>query len=290
LSGFQTQLGGRAWVTGAGGLIGSYLVRAASQQAPQWEVIALTRSDLDITDFAAVERRFRAERPKLIIHCAAMSKSPDCQSNPALARTINVDAAAHLAALAGDARFVFFSSDLVFDGGKGNYIETDAVNPLSVYGETKVAAENIVLKNPRHVVVRTSLNSGSSPKGDTTYNELLRDAWMRSKTVQLFHDEYRCPISAAVTARATWELATLAEAGIYHLAGSERLSRAQIGQLAAERHPELEARMEFSSLREYVGAPRAADTSLNCAKIQAHLSFPLPGLTQWLRENPEDMF
>ncbi len=290
MSGVPTQVGGRAWVTGAGGLIGSYLVRAASRHAPQRKVIALTRSDLDITDFAAVERRFRAERPQLIIHCAAMSKSPDCQSSPALARTINVDATAHLASLAGEAGFVFFSSDLVFDGRKGDYTETDAVNPLSVYGETKVAAEQIVLKNPRHIVVRTSLNSGSSPKGNTAYNEQIRDAWMRGKTVKLFHDEYRCPIPAAVTARATWELATLGEAGIYHLAGSERLSRAQIGQLAAARHPELEARMEFTSLREYVGAPRAADTSLNCAKLQARLSFPLPGLSQWLRDHPEDVF
>jgi dTDP-4-dehydrorhamnose reductase len=290
LSGVPTQVGGRAWVTGAGGLIGNYLVRAAIQHALQWKVIALTRSDLDITDFAAVERRFRADRPQLIIHCAAMSKSPDCQASLALARTINVDATAHLAALAADAGFIFFSSDLVFDGRKGNYTESDAGNPLSVYGETKVAAEQIVLKNPRHIVVRTSLNSGSSPKGNTTYNELLRDAWMRGKTVQLFHDEYRCPISAAVTARATWEVAALGEAGIYHLAGSERLSRAQIGQLVAARHPELEARMEFTSLHEYVGAPRAADTSLNCAKIQTRLSFLLPGLTQWLQEHPEDAF
>jgi hypothetical protein len=60
--------------------------------------------------------------------------------------------------------------------------------------------------------------------------------------------------------------------------------------LAAGRHPELEARMERCSLREYVGAPRPADTSLNCAKIQKLLSFPLPGLTQWLQEHPEDLF
>ncbi|HUD47680.1 MAG TPA: SDR family oxidoreductase [Candidatus Baltobacteraceae bacterium] len=289
MSGFRTQAGGRAWVTGTGGLIGHYLVAAARHGRPPFEVIALTHSDLDITDFGAVERRFGAERPQLIIHCAAMSKSPDCQSNPAPARTVNVDATAHLAALAREVGFIFFSTDLVFDGKKGDYIETDAVNPLSVYGETKVAAEEIVLKNPRHVVVRTSLNSGSSPKG-TAYNEQLREGWMRGKTIRLFHDEFRCPIPAAVTARATWKLAGLGCGGMYHLAGGERLSRAQIGQLAAARHPELEARMESCSLREYAGAPRPADTSLNCARIQKLLSFTLPGLTQWLREHPEDVF
>jgi dTDP-4-dehydrorhamnose reductase len=290
LSGKLTQAGGRAWITGAGGLIGHYIARAAGEYAPQWEVIALTRSDLDITDFSAVEQRFKGEQPGLVIHCAAMSKSPDCQANPALAKRSNVDATVHLAALARDIGFIFFSTDLVFDGKKGNYVETDAVNPLSVYGETKAAAENIVLKNPKHIVVRTSLNSGASPRGNTAYNEQLRDGWKRGKTLQLFFDEYRCPIPAAVTARAIWELAAGGQAGMYHLAGAERLSRAQIGQLAGARHPELQARIQECSLREYVGAPRAADTSLNCARIQSLLSFPLPDLTQWLREHPEDVF
>jgi dTDP-4-dehydrorhamnose reductase len=290
LSGLQTHFGGRVWVTGTGGLIGHSLVRAAGEKAPQCEVIALARADLDLTDFAAVERRFLAERPQLLIHCAAMSKSPDCQSHPERARTVNVEATAHLAALAAEIGFIFFSSDLVFDGRKGNYVETDAVNPLSVYGETKAAAEEIVVKNPRHVVVRTSLNSGSSPKGSTAYNEQLCDGWKRGRTLQFFFDEYRCPIPACVTARAIWELAASGQGGTYHLAGGERLSRAQIGELAAGRHPEFQTRMEVCSLREYMGAPRAADTSLNCAKIQPLLSFPLPGLAQWLREHPEDAF
>jgi dTDP-4-dehydrorhamnose reductase len=290
LSGSETKTGGRAWVTGAGGLIGHYIARMASEFAPQFEVIALTRSDLDVADLAAVERRFRAERPQLIIHCAAISKSPDCQANPRLARAVNIDATAHLAELAREAGFIFFSSDLVFDGKKGNYVETDAVGPLSIYAETKVAAEGLVLKNPRHIVVRTSLNSGASPKGNTACNEQLRDGWMRGKTLQLFFDEFRCPIPAAVTARVIWELAASGAGGLYHLAGAERLSRVQIGELAAARHPELNARIAKCSLREYAGAPRAADTSLNCAKIQARLSFTLPGLTQWLREHPEDVF
>jgi dTDP-4-dehydrorhamnose reductase len=254
------------------------------------EPIPLSRADLDITDFAAVEQRFQAEAPQTIIHCAAMSSSADCQVNRTLATNVNTNATAHLAESARDIRFIFFSSDLVFDGKKGNYVETDTVNPLSFYGETKVAAEEIVLKNPRHIVVRTSVNSGASPKGNTAYNELLREGWLRGKTARLFSDEYRSPIPASVTARAIWELAAKAPGGIYHLAGSERLSRAQIGQLAAARHSDLNARIEVCSLREYAGAPRPADVSLNCAKLQNMLSFPLPGLTQWLRENPNDAF
>jgi dTDP-4-dehydrorhamnose reductase len=283
---------GRAWITGAAGLIGGYIVRLAGKYAPAFQATPLTRADLDLTDFTAVERRFLADRPRLIIHCAAMSKTYDCQANPAAAHKINVEATARLAVLAAEAEagFIFFSTDLVFDGRKGNYVETDAVNPLSIYGENKVEAEAIVARHSRHVVVRTSLNSGASPGGRSAYNEQLRAAWAKGDTVKLFHDEFRSPIPAAVTARAIWELAAHPPGGLWHLAGAERLSRLQIGRLLAARHPELQASMESCSLREYQGAPRAADTSMNCAKIQPHLSFPLPALTSWLRENPEDQF
>jgi len=262
----------------------------AEKYAPPWQIIPLTRADLDLTDFAAVERRFVAERPRLVVHCAAMSKTLECQANPAQARRINVEATAHLAALAAEADFIFFSSDLVFDGRKGNYVETDAVNPLSVYGETKVEAEALIAANSRHAVVRTSLNSGASPSGETAYNEQFRAVWAGGKTLNLFYDEYRSPISATVTARAVWELAARPRGGIWHLAGAERLTRLQIGQLLAARHPELQPRIGSCSRREYQGATRPEDTSLNCAKIQQHLSFPLPGLTAWLRENPADQF
>ncbi|HZM02158.1 MAG TPA: NAD(P)-dependent oxidoreductase [Candidatus Saccharimonadales bacterium] len=275
-----------AWVTGAGGLIGKYL----AENARDFAVIPLTHSELELTDFEAVEQRFRADRPQLIIHCAAMSKSPDCQANPALARKTNVEATAHLAALAAEIGFIAFSSDLVFDGRKGNYLETDAVNPFSIYAETKAEADQIVLTNPRHTVIRTSLNSGISPRGNSGFNEQLQISWRKGETLKLFFDEFRCPISAAVTARAVWELARQNRAGLYHLAGSERLSRVDIGNLAAARHPELNPRIEPCSLREYRGAPRPADTSLNCAKVQKLLSFPLPGLTQYLHENPSEPF
>jgi dTDP-4-dehydrorhamnose reductase len=281
---------GRVWITGAGGLIGSYLVRLAPVYAPQFSPVPLTRAALDLTDFAAVERRFLADRPRLVIHCAAMSKSPDCQAQPAAARRINVESTAFLAGLAAAADFIFFSTDLVFDGRKGNYVETDPVNPLSVYGETKAAAEAIVTRNARHTVVRTSLNSGASPDGQSAYNEQLRAAWAAGNTVKLFHDEYRSPIPAAVTARAVWELAAQPVGGLWHLAGSERLSRAQIGQLLAARHPELRARLQSCSLRQFQGALRPADVSLNSAKAQERLTFRLPGLTEWLRKNPGGEF
>jgi dTDP-4-dehydrorhamnose reductase len=279
-----------AWVTGAAGLIGSYLVKQASEHAAAWRVRPLTRAELDLTDFAKVRALFETEKPWLIIHCAALSRSPACQANPEFAYKLNVDVTSLLAELALNVPLMFFSSDLVFDGNKGNYDESDEPNPSSVYGETKLRAEQVVLQNPRHIVLRTSLNGGTSPTGDRGFNEEMRHAWEQGKTLRLFTDEFRCPTAACVTAHAVWELAASGAAGLFHLAGAERLSRWEIGELIAARWPQLRPKIEPASLREYQGAPRPPDTSLNCAKVQRMLSFMLPGLGEWLKNNPQEVF
>ena len=275
-----------AWITGAGGLIGSHLCAGARQFAPGWQARGLNRLELDLTDHNAVRRLFAQERPGLVLHCAALTKTPACQQNPALARKLNVDVTGLLAELAADLPFFFLSTDLVFNGQKGNYVETDPVSPLSIYAETKAAAEQLVLRNPRHTALRTSLNFGHSPTGDRSFAEELRLAWQAGKTLRLFTDEFRCPIAAVATAEAIWGLVSLNRPGLYHLAGSERLSRWQIGQLLAARWPELNPRLDPASLREYGGAPRSPDTSLNCARLQSILPFPLPRFTEWLAAHP----
>lgn len=271
------------WITGAGGLIGHWLVQTAPEFMPGAAVVPLTREDLDLTDFREVRDRFRRASPAMVIHCAALSRSPECQQNPGRARAINVGATVLLAELAADRPFFFFSSDLVFDGRTGNYDESAAVNPLTVYAETKVEAEAFVLSNPRHTVIRTSLNGGCSPTGDRGFDEQMLRAWQGGQTLRLFTDEFRCPIFASVTARATWELARRSAAGLYHVAGAERVSRWELGRLVAACHPEAEARFEPASLADYEGAPRSPDTSLNCGKAQQLLSFALPRISDWLR-------
>jgi dTDP-4-dehydrorhamnose reductase len=279
-----------AWITGSNGLIGNYVVQSAPKLAPRWRLRALTRADFDLLDFAAVEREFAKDKPQLVIHCAAVSTIAAAQSNPGLARRVNVDVTALLAGLAADIPFVFFSSDLVFDGRKGNYTETGALNPIHLYGETKAAAEQIVLRNPRHTVVRTSLNGGVSRAGNRGFNEQLRRSLQASQGMKLFTDEFRCPIPAVETARAVWDLANQKQAGLFHLAGAEKLSRWQIGQLLVQRWPEVKTKIESGPAKDFPGPPRALDTSLNIAKVQEVLSVPLPGLTGWLAANPDEKF
>ncbi|KAB2653970.1 MAG: SDR family oxidoreductase [Verrucomicrobia bacterium] len=275
----------RCWVTGAAGLIGHAAAHAVPLP-PGWAAVPLARGDLELADGPAVAARFRADRPDAILHCAAMSRSPDCQRDPVLARSWNVEATRRLAGLAADIPFALLSTDLVFDGKKGNYREDDAVGPLSVYAETKVEAEAAVRQNPRHLVVRTSLNHGHSPTGNRGFNEEILAAWRAGRSLRLFADEFRNPIAAVVTARAVWELLARGASGIVHVAGTEKLSRWEIGMALAARHPEGRGLVEAGRLSEYQGAPRAPDTTLDCTRARAWLGFPLPGYREWLAGNP----
>jgi dTDP-4-dehydrorhamnose reductase len=178
----------------------------------------------------------------------------------------------------------------VFDGRRGHYAETDAPNPLHVYGETKLAAEEFLLKNPRHLVVRTSLNGGVSPSGSRAFNEQFRQSLRAASGMTLFTDEFRCPIPAAETARAVWELAERNCAGLFHVAGAEKLSRLQIGRLLVSRWPEVRTEIKSGLSRDFPGPPRALDTSLDISKVQKVLSRRIPGLGEWLKANSNEPF
>ena len=249
---------------------------------------ALTRADFDLLDFAVVEREFQKDQPQLVIHCAGISTVTEAQRNPRLAQRVNVEATKTLAELAAEIPFVFFSTDLVFDGRQGDYGETDAPNPLHLYGETKVAAEETVRKNSRHLIVRTAINAGVSRTGGRGFNEQLRESLRAGQGMTLFTDEFRSPVPAVETARAVWELAQKRCAGIYHVAGAEKLSRWQMGKLLVKRWPELKAEIKSGSAKDFFGPPRALDTSLDISKVQKILSQLLPKFSEWLKQNPDE--
>ena len=277
----------RAIITGAAGLIGQYLVKTAPRWAPDWHVQGLTRADLDLTDHANVERTWQSIKPATVIHCAALSRTKDCEQDPASARRINVEATAHLAQLSQDIPFIFLSSGEVFDGRTGWYGETDEPNPINVYGQTKLEAEQAVLQSPRHTVVRIVLTAGTSETGDRSFVEDMCRTAKAGKDVTLYVDEFRCPLPAGVIARVIWELVDLKQPGLYHLGGSERLSRWEIGQVLLPWYSELEGRLVEGSARNHIGSSRPADLSLRCDKIQNLLTFRIPGLREWLAGRTE---
>jgi dTDP-4-dehydrorhamnose reductase len=139
--------------------------------------------------------------------------------------------------------------------------------------------------------VRTSINGGKSPSGNRAFNEQLRRSLQAAgQGMTLFTDEFRNPIPAVETARAVWELARKGCAGIYHVAGAEKLSRLQIGELLVKRWPEITAEIKSGSAKDFPGPPRALDTSLDISKVQKVLSRPLPKFSEWLAANPDAPF
>jgi dTDP-4-dehydrorhamnose reductase len=274
----------RAIVTGAAGLIGQYVVKSASRWAPGWQVHGLTRADLDLTDSVSVERAWQSIKPDLVVHCAALSRTKDCEQDPQLAHRVNVEATARLARLCKDISFIFLSSGEVFDGKRGWYREEDAPNPINFYGKTKLEAEQLVLQNARHTIVRIVLTAGTSQNGDRSFVEDMCRAARSGKPVTLYGDEFRCPLPAGAIARAIWELVAKDECGLFHLGGRERLSRWEVGQTLLPWYQELQGRLVKGCARDHTGAPRPADLSLNCEKIQTHLSFPIPGFRSWLKD------
>ena len=233
-----------------------------------------------------MDARIHALKPNLLIHCAALSRTKACEQDPEQAHRINVEATAHLAHLSKDIPFIFLSSGEVFDGKAGWYGETDEPNPINVYGQTKLEAEQAVLQNPRHTVVRIVLTAGTSETGDRSFVEDMCRTAKAGKDVTLYADEFRCPLPAGVIARVIWELVDRKQPGLYHLGGNERLSRWEIGETLLPWYPELNGRLITGSARSHVGGPRPADLSLRCDKIQSVLSFRIPGFREWLAERP----
>jgi dTDP-4-dehydrorhamnose reductase len=248
---------------------------------------------LDLTNETDVWNIVSTLQPNIIIHTAAHTEPAFCEWNRQDAYALNVKATKTLASLADmfSARFIFISTDLVFDGTKGNYSEEDAPNPLSYYAETKLEAEVLVRKLVgNHIILRVPLMLGVSPRANRSVNERLIKEFEAGKTVNLFCDEYRTPICASVLARVIEEVAIgrLSEiTGLFHAGGAERVSREDLGRKIASRWKFNQASIQRASSSDVSSTPpRPKDVSLNSTKLHAHLSFKIPSLEESLNALP----
>jgi dTDP-4-dehydrorhamnose reductase len=144
-------------VTGAGGMVGHDVCAALESRGET--VLPLTKSDLDITDAAAVRDAVRRVRPDIIVNCAAYTKVDDAETSEHLATAINGSAVEFLADAANDAGalLVQISTDFVFDGAKRTpYEVNDAPAPLSEYGRSKLVGEQAASMARMHLILRTA--------------------------------------------------------------------------------------------------------------------------------------
>ena len=180
---------------------------------------------LDLAAPSAVREVVERERPSAVFYCAYD------KSNPAI--TVDAAVAAARAAVAGGARFVLFSSDMVFDGQTGGYSEQSPSSPISPYGRMKAEAEALVrAEHAGALVIRTSLLVGES--GITLRPTYECESLVRGQSVTLYRDEWRSPTHVDDVARASWELCSLEVSGVFHVAGPERLTRVELGRIVCD--------------------------------------------------------
>ncbi len=242
-------------VTGASGFLGREVCLAAlrrghevvalgGSRAPTIPDVAQARA-FDLCSEAALEALLLEEFPQAVVHCAAKPTIEACLADPMHAKVLNIEVPKKLAQLCFHlgAKLVHLSTDTVFDGVAGSYQHTDQPAPLNLYGETKAAAEIEVLRYGREhaAVLRTSPIVGNSPGGDRGLHERLFASWKEGKPAALFSDEIRQPVEVSNLADVTIELCERANlSGLYHWAGTEAMSRHEIG-IRIARHFGLDA-------------------------------------------------
>lgn len=287
----------RLLITGASGQLGGYLLREISKRglaATAWSgsrtgrLFGVELQPVDLADNRQVRTAFQEAAPTSVIHAGAIAAITECRRDPDRAQQVNTQATAFLAELAreANARLLFVSTDLVFDGQKGWYREQDPPAPLSVYGHTKAAAEPAVLAVPRGIVVRASLLFGPSLVGRSYFFDEQVKALREGRPLTLFNDEWRTPLGLATAARALLAIAQADLSGTLHLGGPERMSRLEMGQRLAD-HLGVDAPAITAVPRSSVPGPepRPRDTSLDGSRWRALFpAVPWPTWEEALRE------
>jgi len=273
-------------VTGGSGYLGKWVARLARFD---WDVTATYLNHpadepdvawrrLDVRDEAAVEKLVDRVRPAVIVHTAAANPGSGADFDAA-----NVTGARHVAraAVSCGARLIHVSTDVIFDGEKGGYVEEDPPTPITPYGRSKALAEEEVhASGAEAVVVRTSLiYDWRLPLG--RHIRWIVEDMEAGKPVRLYTDELRCPMWVESLAAALVELAGTTCTGVLHVAGAQILSRYEFGVRLLrfhgfDPHPIIPTRSRGSGLR------RPLDCTLDSSRARALLRTPLPGVDEVL--------
>ena len=269
------------FVTGGSGYLGQRLVRHAQAE---WDVTTtyLTHRPsipgcrwrkLDIRDLGKVFRLFEQVVPQVVIHTAAVGSGEDLQR-------VNVDGTRHVALAAAHvgARLIHLSTDVLFDGRQGPYVESDPPSPIAPYGRSKAEAERLLADlMPQAAVVRTSIiyDFGLSDRQTRWMLETLN----QGQPLRLFTDEFRCPIWVETLAAALLELATLNCAGVMHIVGGQALSRYEFGTRLLCFHG-IDSSGVVAVRSAELGLSRPLNCILDITKAKRMLNTPLLGIDE----------
>jgi len=210
----------RIVILGGNGQVGSDLVQALREN--DVDPIALTRKELDITEKATLRDKLVEHQPDVIVNCSVHHPVDECETNPDLSFAVNAIAVRDLGLAAKDigATVVHFSSDYIFDGElERPYVEEDTPTPISVFGASKVAGEQLLRAVlPRHFIVRTSGLyglSGSRVKRGNFVETMLR-LGKQDGSVKVVDDLRMAQTSTQNLVRQTLALMQTDHYGTYH--------------------------------------------------------------------------
>lgn len=187
---------------------------------------------MDIRKKEEVEKVILGISPQVIVNTASISDINQCEEKKALAWEVNYSGTKHIVDTSKkiDAMLIYISTDLVFDGTKGNYSERETPRPLSQYGKSKLAAENYIKSySSRYCIIRPSLIYGWSLNSSETFVEKILKSLQHGNSYKGFVDEYRNPIYVKNLCKIILTLAKRLKFNeLFHICGPERLSRYDI--------------------------------------------------------------
>jgi dTDP-4-dehydrorhamnose reductase len=221
-------------IIGSTGLIGKAVVKEIDSNC-DWVGTSYPKAiqgviRLDITDPDEVKGIFDKVSPTCVIHCANLAGGVDfCEKNPDLAKQFHFEATKYIGkkCLEYKARFVFISSECVFDGTKELYSDDEQPNPLNIYGKWKAKSEEWIKENlENYAIIRTMSVYGWDPK-TLTPNAIMKLYFSILKKEKVFVPTFRwsSPTYKEDLARAIVELAKSSESGIYNIAGRSFINR-----------------------------------------------------------------
>lgn len=153
-------------VTGGNGRLGTALSSII-------QCVSVDKTDLDITDREAVHSYLERLKPDVLVHCAAYTDVTKAEQEKETCYNINVIGTENLLRYFSGKKFVYISTDYVFDGERGNYSEDDVPNPVNFYSLTKLLGEVATRQYPRTLIIRTSFKAD----GPWPYPEAFVDQW-----------------------------------------------------------------------------------------------------------------
>lgn len=254
------------------------------RQTDNWRLAGDGVLPCDAEDTDGLRRLFDEYGFRSVLNCAGNCALKSCELDPEMARRINVEGVRTLLDVLANrpVRLVHLSIDLVFSGTRGGgHVETDATDPVTVYGATMVAGERLVLeRQPTACVLRISLPMGVSFNGHAGAIDWIQSRFKHGRPATLYFDEIRTPTYTDCLNDLFQAVLANDLAGLYHAGGSRRLTLYQIAQII-NRVGGYNPRLLIGCPRIDAGPmpPRAGDVTMDSRRLAEALGYE--ALTAW---------